>query len=265
MTTRLSTLVLLTLLTCGLHAAWAQDNPAQALKPMARDVDPDFEVATIKPALPDDHNQGFRLKGRRISIESNSLSNIICFAYSMQKSQIINAPKWFEEQQWDIDGVPDVDGAPNWPQYRRMLQKLVAARFGVKLHRDQRELSVYTLTVANGGPKLDKSKSDPDEPSDQSGHGIGSQQFMKFTNDTMTDFAETMELMVDRPVVDKTGLEGHYDFTLLWTPDVMRAAEPDPAPALFTAVREQLGLRLQATRAMTDVLVIDAATQPTQN
>jgi uncharacterized protein (TIGR03435 family) len=194
-----------------------------------------------------------------------SMTSMICFAYSIQKTQIVNAPRWFDEQLWDIDGVPDAEGAPSWSQYRRMLQKLLAARFSLQMHHDKRELLVYALTIAKGGPKLEKSKSDPDALSDQSGHGIGSQQFMKFTNDSMTDFAQLLQLMGDRPVIDQTNLSGRYDFTLLWTPDQIRAAEPDAAPGLFTAVREQLGLNLEAARIPADVFVIDAATRPTQN
>jgi uncharacterized protein (TIGR03435 family) len=90
---------------------------------MARTADPAFEVAVIKPADPNDNNQGFRLDGRRISIESNTMTTLICFAYSIQKSQIVNTPQWFDEQRWNIDGVPDAEGAPNWHQYRRMRQK----------------------------------------------------------------------------------------------------------------------------------------------
>jgi uncharacterized protein (TIGR03435 family) len=133
------------------------------------------------------------------------------------------------------------------------------------MHNDKRELSVYTLTVAKGGPKLEKSQSDPDTLSDQSGHGIGPQQYMKFTNDSTTDFARFLQLMVDRPVLDETKLSGRYDFTLLWTPDELRAAEPGAAPGLFTALQQELGLELKATHAPTDVFVVDAATQPTQN
>jgi uncharacterized protein (TIGR03435 family) len=258
------TVLLLAVLLPGLPAACAQDNSAQPLK-MARNADPEFEVATIKPADPDDRNQGFSLKGQRISIENSTMTSLICFAYSIHKSQVVNAPRWFDEQRWNIDGVPDAEGAPNWNQYRRMLQKLLSTRFGLQMHHDKRELSVYTLTVAKGGPKLEKSKDDPDALSDSSGHGIGAQQYMKFTNDSMTDFAKTMQLMVDRPVLDQTNLPGRYDFTLLWTPDAMRATPTDTAPGLFTAVQEQLGLKLEATHAPTDVFVIDTATRPTQN
>jgi len=94
---------------------------------------------------------------------------------------------------------------------------------------------------------------------------MGTAQMMKFTNDSMTDFAQVLQLMGDRPVVDQTNLSGRYDFTLRWTPDVMRATEPDAPPGLFTAVQEQLGLKVVATRAPTAVFVIDAATRPTQN
>jgi uncharacterized protein (TIGR03435 family) len=253
------------MLLAGTLSAGAQDNSPQTLKPMARDADPAFEVATIKPADPDDRNQGFGLAGHRISIESMSMTGLICFAFSIQKSQIVDAPKWFDEQRWDINGIPDADGKPNWHQYRRMLQKLLSARFGLKMHPDKRELSVYSLTVVKGGPKLEKTRSDPDALSDSSGHGVGAQQYMKFTGVSMTDFVQTLELMVDKPVIDQTNLTGRFDFTLLWTPDVLRAAEPDTAPGLFTAVQEQLGLKLEATRAQTDVLVIDFAEPPSAN
>jgi uncharacterized protein (TIGR03435 family) len=232
---------------------------------MARNADPDFEVATIKPADPGDRNQGFSLKGHRISIENSMMTSLICFAYSIHKSQIVNAPRWFDEQPWNIDGVPDAEGVPNWNQYRRMLQKLLSTRFGLQMHHDKRELSVYTLTVAKGAPKLEKSKEDPAALSDQSGHGIGAQQYMKFTNAGMADFAQTMQLMVDKPVLDQTNISGRFDFSLLWLPDPTRAGPTDTAPALFTAVQEQLGLKLEATHAPTDVFVIDAATRPTQN
>jgi uncharacterized protein (TIGR03435 family) len=245
--------------------ASAQDNAVRPLMPMAREADPAFEVAVIKPADPNDHNQGFRLNGRRIFIENNTLTNIICFAYSVHKKQIINAPSWFDELPWNIDGVPDADGAPNWQQYRQMLQKLLAARFGLVMHHDKRELPVYAITVAKGGSKLEKSKSDPDALSDQSGHGVGTAQYMKFTNDSMTEFARFLQLMLDGPVVDQTGLSGRYDFTLLWTPDAMRDVSTENAPVFVTAIQEQLGLKLVAMHTTADVLVVDSARRPTEN
>ena len=114
----------------GAFAACAQDNAAQPLMPMARGADPAFEVAVIRPADPNGHNQGFSLKGRRISIGNNTMTSLICFAYSIRKTRIVNAPQRFGEKPWDIDGLPDTAGRPNWIQYRRMLQKLLSALFG---------------------------------------------------------------------------------------------------------------------------------------
>jgi uncharacterized protein (TIGR03435 family) len=250
------------LLFTSVLAPCAQDKSVQALAPMAQDADPEFEVAVIKPTDPNDRNQGFHLNGHRISIENMPVTNLICFAYSIHKSQIVNAPQWLDGQVWNIDGVPDVAGVPNLHQYQRMVEKLLTTRFGLQMHHDKRELSVYVLTVAKGGPKLEKSKSDPDEPIDQTGNGKGT---MKFTNNTMSDFALGLQFMVGKPVINQTSLSGRYDFTLRWSPDELRATEPDAAPGLFTAVQEELGLKLEATRAPTDVLVIDAATRPTQN
>ena len=258
--------LLCAVLLAGAIATNAQNNAAEAVKPMAKDADPSFEVATIKPSDPDDRNQGFRLEGRHIQVEANTMTTILCFAYKVQKSQIINAPRWFDEDRWDIDGVPDVEGKPDWNQYRTMLQKLLPARFGLQVHRDKRELAVYALTVAKGGSKIHQSQSEPNANSDSTGHGMGSAQYMKFTNNSMADFAGILELMgVGKPVLDQTNLTGRYDFTLTWTPDSLRATPTDEAPGLFTALQEQLGLKLEPTRAPAEVLVIDAATKPTQN
>lgn len=259
------TTLLLLLSAYGGLAVRAQDNTSHPLMPMARSADPAFEVAVIKPSDPNDRNNGFGLKDRRISIEATSMTGLICFAYSIQKAQIVNAPSWFDDQPWDIQGTPDKEGVPSWPQYKRMLQKLLATRFNLAMHHEKRELSVYALTVAKSGPKLEKSKSDPDALSDQSGHGVGPAQYMKFTNDSMPEFAQLLQLMGDRPVVDQTNLSGRYDFTLLWTPDIIHNVPTDAAPAIFTAVEEQLGLKLVATRTPTDVFVIDSVNRPTPN
>jgi uncharacterized protein (TIGR03435 family) len=168
------------------------------------------------------------------------MTTIVCFAYSIQKTQIVNAPQWFDEQPWDIEGVPDTAGMPNCISIGRCCRSCFPRGFGLVTHHDKRELSGYAITIAKGGRKLEKSKSDPDALSDQS--GIGPAKYMKFTNDSMTDFAQFMQLMGDRPVVDQTNLSGRYDFTLLWTPDVMRDTPTETASGLFTAVQEAAGV-----------------------
>lgn len=252
------------LLTSGLGVC-AQDNAIQAAKPMAKSADPSFEVAAIKPSEPTNRSDGFHLNGRHVSIENQTVLSLIHFAYAVNESQIVNAPKWFGEQRWDIDGIPDVEGEPDVNQYQRMVQKLLTTRFGVKMHPDKRELSRYSLTIAKGGPKLKKSTSDPRAGMDENGWGQGSQRYMEFTNTNMSDLTLCLQTAADKPVINETNLAGRYDFLLHWTPNEARATEPNDAPGLFTAIQEELGLKLDATRGPTDVLVIDAATKPTQN
>lgn len=252
------------LLACTLGVC-AQDNAVELVKPMAKDADPVFEVAAIKPSDPNDDNDGFHLNGRHISIKDQTVMSLICFAYAVNETQIIDAPKWFDEQHWDIDGVSDVEGEPSLHQYQRMVEKVLAARFGLQMHHDKRELSGYTLTVAKGGPKLEKSKSDPDAGVDQTGSGSGSQRSMKFTNSSMSDFTLSLQVIAGRPVRNQTNLLGRYDFILLWTPNELRATDASAPPGLFTAIQEELGLKLDASREPTDVLVIDRAERPAAN
>ncbi|HWB32733.1 MAG TPA: TIGR03435 family protein [Acidobacteriaceae bacterium] len=249
----------------GVLAARAQDTAVEPAKPMAKNADPSFEVAAIKPSDPNDPSDGFHLSGRHVTVENQTMTSLICFAYAIDKSQIINAPKWFDEQHWDIDGVPDVEGMPDLHQYQRMVEKVLASRFGLQLHHEQRELSGYTLRVTKGGPKIQKSKSDPDAGVDQTGNGNGSQRYMKFTNSSMPDFILCLEQLAGKPVRNDTNLPGRFDFLLRWTPNELRTTDPNAPPGLLTAIQEELGLKLEADRGPTDVLVIDAVTQPTQN
>jgi len=235
--------------------------PAQ----MAKEAKPQFEVAVIKPTDPADDNQGFHTAGRQIYIENQPLMNMISFAYGVHQSQIVDAPAWVAHDRYDIKGVPDVPGYPNLKQYQLMVQKLLAERFHFQSKREQRELSVYAITVAKSGAKIAKSSGDPNGIPDQTGYGRGNQQVMKFTNNSMSDLALGMQGFMDKPVVDNTGLTGRYDFTLTWTPEVTAANEPNAAPGVFTAFQEQLGLKLQLTKEPAGVLVVERIERPSEN
>jgi uncharacterized protein (TIGR03435 family) len=153
-----------------------------------------------------------------------------------------------------------------------MLRKLLVDRFQLAFHGDRQELPVYTINVAKGGLKISKSLTKGETP------------FMVFprpgnlasNNVSMADFCKLFQRgFLDRPVVDQTGLTGRYDFTLVWTPDQLRAAAPnpnalapavaDPAPDLFTATQQQLGLKIDAAKLRIEVLVIDKAEKPSEN
>ena len=193
----------------------------QALKAIRRilSAHPSFDVASIKKADPDSHSSGFQTQGRRVFIENETVNAMISYAYGVHAKQIVGGPAWFGSERFDIRGLPDVDGIPNTAQYREMLIKLLAERFGLKFHQDRRELACYAVTVAKGGPKIEATKSGPDGLPDQSGRNSNGQASWRFTNNSMEDFAKFLQFQLDRPVVDQTGLKGKYDFKLAWTKD----------------------------------------------
>jgi len=249
----------------------AQQNSSgqQAASPMpsmAANAHPSFEVAMIRAANPNETNGGgFTVGGHRILIQSQTVNDLISFAYAVHRKQIVDSPTWLGTEKFDIDGQADLPGVANLHQVQEMLQKLLSDRFDLKLHHDKRDLSIYAIKVAKGGPKLARSAENAYGLPTQSGHGHGSQQQRKFTNNSMSDFALGMQAYIDRPVVDETGLPGRYYFILKWTPDNSPANEPDAPPGIFTAVQEQLGLKLEATKGSTEVLVIDHVERPSAN
>jgi uncharacterized protein (TIGR03435 family) len=240
---------------------------------MPADADPVFEVATIKPTKPGEERKAFMVRGRQFSTINTSAAELITFAYGIHAKQIVGAPPWLESDKFDLLAKPDGEGQPNDKQWKTMLQKLLADRFQLKFHRDKKELSVYAIVVAKNGPKMSKNESDPNGLPGLFFRGLG---VLPAHNATMADFAGVMQSAVlDRPVVDQTGLAGRWDFTLTWTPDefqfgglgahVPRPADNAAAPSLFTAMQEQLGLKLESTKADAEVFVIDHVEKPSEN
>lgn len=241
-----------------------EQQAASPMSPMAADAHPSFEVATIKPADPKEMNGNFQIEGDLLSIKNQTVNSLISVSFGIHQKQIVGDPAWLGTERFDIEGKADLAGEPNLQQIQEMIQKLLRDRFDLKFHRDKRDLSIYAIKVAKGGTKIARSTTTSPLPS-QTGHGRGGQQERKFTNNSMSDFALGMQAYMDRPVVDETGLPGRYDFTLKWTPDNSPTNEPDAAPGIFTAVQEQLGLKLEATKGPADVLVIDHVEAPSAN
>ena len=230
-----------------------------------REREPAFDVATIRLSDLDAHSSGFRTRGHRISCANETLGSIVSFAYGLHAKQIVDAPAWFDSDRYDIEGFPDVDGVPSLKQQQEMFRKLLASRFQLVFHRDKHDLPIYAMTVAKGGPKLTKSAGEADGLPDATGNQRNSSMTMKFTNVSMADLVLNLNFYADRPVVDQTGLAGKYDFVLSWTLDDSRVSEPDAPPSLFTAAREQLGLKIEAVKGPAEVLVIDRVERPSQN
>lgn len=255
-------------------AAWPIPEP---IKAMAADADPGFDVVTVKPSKPGQQGKLFTLRGTHFVTVNTNLNDLMALAYGVHAKQIIGAPDWAANDLFDIDGVPDVPGRPNLKQMGLLTQKLLADRFALKIHHETRDLSVYAITVAPGGSKVTKTTAAPTDPPGFFFRGFGD---LVVRNMTVKDFANGMSSAVmDKPVVDQTGLTDRYDFTLKWTPDDSQfaqfrgaAAPPPPAgdnpnapPSLYTAIQEQAGLKITATKAPDDVIVIDHVEKPSAN
>jgi len=231
----------------------------------------EFDAATIKLVKePDPGRLQDRTDGRRYSTRYTSLRDLIMMAYGLDPRQIVGGPPWAVGEEYDIDAVA-AEGVPAAGNWNVMLQKLLADRFQLTFHHEQREMPVYALTVAKGGPKL--KTADPSEP-----HGSGCQHLgvCSFQNDPLQHFARWLQLVMDKPVVDKTGLAGNFDFSLTWTPDESQFTSmgihvpppmdnPNASPGLFTALQEQLGLKLEPGKTSAEVLVIDHVERPSEN
>jgi uncharacterized protein (TIGR03435 family) len=252
---------------------WTIPPPQPRLPPMDANASPGVEVATIKPTKPDEQNFMLMFRGGRFQTTNVSLSKLLAFSYGVQEKQLVGLPPWAETDKYDINAKPNVDGTPNRAQFQGMVQKLIADRFKFSFHRDKRDLSVYVLSVAKTGPKLTETESQDGHP----GFSIQGLGVISIRDANMTEFASMMqETVMDRPVVDQTGLTGRYDFTLNWTPDESQfggmagrlpppADNAAPAPNLYTAIQEQIGLKLDATKAPADVMVIDHVEKPSEN
>jgi uncharacterized protein (TIGR03435 family) len=249
----------------------------EAPKAMAADANPSLDVATIKPSDPNRRGKGFGFQGTHFRAMNMNLNDMIAIGFGLHSKQIIGAPDWFGTDLYDVDGVPDTPGRPSVKQMGIMLQKLLADRCALKFHHETRELSVYAITVASGGPKMTKTSAAPNDPQGFGFRGLGD---LIVRNMNMKDFAMGMQSAVtDKPVIDQTGLTDRYDFTLKWTPDDSQFAQfrgavpvnppktddPNAPPSLYTAIQEQIGLKIAVTKAPDDVIVIDHVEKPSAN
>jgi uncharacterized protein (TIGR03435 family) len=255
--------------------AWEIPKPPPPPKSMPKDANPSFEVATIKPSKPGAPGKGLVMRDPRTFITINySAADLIVFAYGIHPRQIVGAPAWLESELFDIQATPEPAGTPNRKQIEVMIQKLLADRFKLTFHRDKKELSVFSIVVAKTGAKLTPSGGDPNGLPGLGFQGLGR---MFATNANITDFAALMQSTVlDRPVLDQTGLTGRFDFQLKWTaddsqfPGVRGQLPPagetaDAPPDLFTALQQQLGLKMEATKAPVGVIVVDHVEKPSEN
>jgi uncharacterized protein (TIGR03435 family) len=262
-----------------------------------------FEVASVRPSKPAPMRAGPMMQeSGRVFTLNLTARTLIREAYSLEENQVLGGPSWIDADGFDVEArvAPNTSGA----DVRLMLRALLAERFALSTHAETRQLPIYVLTETRDGktrPQIRPSGAEcapldsfrgvpggppapppPPPPPALSGIYVGAQgdalrcptMFAPGTiaarTITMDRFARTLGQVLSRPVVNRTGLSGAYDIDLLFTPDLdfgPRGGAPPPsnAPTLFTALREQLGLRLDADRGPVDVLVIDRIERPTPN
>ena len=254
-------------------AAW----PIPQFAPlMAKDAHPKFDVLTVKPSRPDEGRGGPRFSGHETMWTAFTVETIIGLGYGLHPSQLVNEPDWFKTDRWDVVGIPDTEGRPSPAQFDELSHDLLATRFGMKFHMEQRELSAYVITVAKGGPKLLPTASGPNDSGQiRAGYGDAT-----IHNMTVANFGKWFQTdVLDRPVIDRTGLTGFYDFSLKWTPDESQFLQRGPnraqmtsvpedmsqEPALNEAAQQQLGLKIERMKTMVPVMVIDHAEKPGAN
>jgi uncharacterized protein (TIGR03435 family) len=204
--------------------------------------------------------------------QNYSLKMLLQYAYDLNEDSIVGIPSQLDSKRFDIKAKisdPDLDALKKQSpeQERLMILPLLTERFQLKTHMETRTGSIYELVVAKGGPKL---KPATDEAS-RTGVGMsinwtGNNSKLTANSQPMASLAKALSGQLHRSVIDKTGLTGNYDLTLQWTPDgAPVSTDADSAPSIYTAVQEQLGLKLQPAKAPVEVLVVDHAAMPTEN
>jgi uncharacterized protein (TIGR03435 family) len=237
-----------------------------------------FEVASIKPNVSGAGNRTVRPSPGRLSIFNLTLKDLITFAYQVRDFQVSGGPGWINSDQYDIEAK--AEGNPSQDQMRLMLQALLQDRFKLALHHDTKELPIYELTVAKGGLKLQPLKpgdcivfdrDHPPAPGQKSSaycgnlsNGRGS---FDASNASMADIARMFSFQLGRVVVDKTGITGEFPVHLKFAPDEVAGVPPpaDAGPSFFTAVQEQLGLKVESAKGPVEVLIIDHAEKPSED
>ncbi|MBI4266640.1 MAG: TIGR03435 family protein [Acidobacteria bacterium] len=263
---------------------------AAPLGPMA------FEVASVKPNNSGAGNMQIGIQpGGRFTVTNVPLRQLIVFAYLLQNFQLVGAPDWTRDERFDILAKAEGNIQPTplgtVGPIQMMVRSLLAERFQLAVHEEKREMPIYALVHSRSdgrlGPQIQRSTAEctppgrggpppaPTAPGERPRCGMmGGLGQLRAGSMTMGDLARTLSAQVQRVVVDKTGLTDRYDFDLTYTPDQLPqgpappGAPPLPAvdpngPSIFTALQEQLGLKLEAQRGLVDVVVVDRVERPT--
>jgi uncharacterized protein (TIGR03435 family) len=217
---------------------------------------PAFEAVSVLPNTAGGPRGPIRTKPEGIAAHNVTLKQLMGYAYDLQPSQIFG-PAWIDTERYDVTAEANSPASP--AQLRSMLRRLLGDRFGLKTRREMKELPICWLVVAEGGPKLGGVKEEEAfnaEFAAKSPFKPGVDAI--FTSGDLAKFASRLSRGIDRPVIDKTGIKGRFWFSLEWMPEKNQPY----GPPLLAAIQEQLGLKLEDKKALTEVLVVDSAAKP---
>jgi uncharacterized protein (TIGR03435 family) len=277
--------------------------PAAAVRaqtpPAGTSPAPSFEVASIKPNRSGDMSMSIMFQPGRFVATGMAVKQLITMAYDIKDFQVTGGPGWIDADRFDIDAKePEgfAEGLDKLPRDQRraklgqLIQSLLADRFALKVSHATKELPVYALVVAKSGPKIQAAKPGDTYPNGikgPDGRALGHGGMMRMGPGQLTgqglpiaSLVGLLSQQLGRDVLDQTNLKGNYDFDLRWTPDQVPAGMPmgpegpkpvegpppdTSGPSIFTAIQEQLGLKLESTKGPVEILVIDHIERPSEN
>lgn len=218
----------------------------------------EFEVVSVKPSLTNGAKPGVRVDGAQFASFGIPVRNLIYSAFRVQPWQVTGGPGWIDSDAYDI--VARLPKGSTQEEINSMIVSVFTDRFKLLVHRETRDYPVYRLVVARNGNMLQSSAAERIKVSAAKGH-------LSIQHASLPVLASYLwsTHAADRPVIDATGIQGNYDFSLDWTPDDSPPPGGVSAPSIFTALQEQLGLRLEARKSPVEFIVIDHIDRPTSN
>ena len=249
-------------------AGFADAPRSQAQTQADAETAPAFEVASIKAAPPGIRGYSIRPYPGRLSVANCTLKMLIAEAYHVYDFQVSGGPKWLDSDRYNIEAKAASGTTPDHKQIRAMLRKLLADRFQLAIRRETKDLPHYALELAKGGSKMQPSK-DTQAPVE---FGVRMRRQVTAKNAPLSYLAETLSFLLGRVVEDSTGLTGAFDYKLEWMPDEAQvSSDENPTtidsnvPSLFSALQEQLGLRLESRKGPVEILIVDRAEKASEN
>ena len=230
----------------------------------AQSAPPAFEVATVRPSGSNSPPMSLRREpGGRLVTSNTPLTFLVAWAFDLDEGRVVGGPKGADTARFDIVTKAPTEN-PVAGQTQLMLRTLLADRFGLVAHPEKRNRSGYALIIDGGGPKV--TLANPPEPPDTDPFSMTTPGVLRGRHVTGDMLAKALSSQLGTPVENMTRMTGSFDFTLTWRPDVPGASDDATRASLFTAIREQLGLRLDARTLPVDVIVIDRLSlTPTPN